>query len=93
MKILTKWLTVPASNDVREIEVAQLWYVRWQSRHGEYYDDTQKEMEAFPSRQAAEEFAESLRNAFALVRHTSGNKVTVRPSEGDLADKLFAFVR
>lgn len=82
MKIVTKWLTVPASNETREIEVAQLWEVRWKSRHGPYHSDVRPEVEAFPSRQAAEEFAESLRNAFDLVRHTSGTKVTVRQAGG-----------
>lgn len=89
MKITTKFLTVPASNETREIEVAELWEVRWRSRHGEYHADTQPEIEAFPSRKAAEEFAESLRCAFDLVRHTSGNQVTVRRAGGSVIGKLF----
>ncbi len=91
MKILTKWLTVPSTNETREIEVAQLWEVRWQSRQGEYGHDTRPEMEAFPTRQAADEFAEALRSAFALVRHTSGHTVTVTESGGGRHRNLLAF--
>lgn len=91
MKIFTKLLTVLVSNETREIEVAQLWEVRWQSRHGEYSMDVRPEIEAFPTRQAAEEFAESLRNAFDLVRHTSGTNVTVKEAGGSLGSKIFAF--
>jgi hypothetical protein len=93
MKILTKFLTVPASNEVREIEVAQLWEVRWTSRDGSYSGETQPEMEGFPSRQAAEEFAESLRNAFALIRTTAENKVTVRAAGGGRVSQLFTGTR
>ncbi len=91
MKIFTKFLTVPTSNETREIEVAQLWEVRWESRHGEYSNDTRPEMEAFPTRQTAEEFAEALRNAFDIVRHTSGHKVTVREAGGGAPRNALAF--
>jgi hypothetical protein len=80
MKVFTKWLTVPESNDTQTIEVAQLWEVRWKSRHGEYSHDVRPEVEAFASEAQAEEFATALRNAFQLVRHTSGRKVIVSKS-------------
>lgn len=92
MNILTKWLTVPTSNETREIEVAQLWEVRWTSRHGEYSVCTQPEMEAFTTREAAEEYATSLRNAFDLIRHTGeGNHVSVRLASDGKRSKLFKF--
>lgn len=90
MKIITKLLSVPVSNEIREIEVAQLWEVRWTSRNGEYSSDTRPEMEAFPTQEAAGDFAESLRNAFALVRHTSGTRVTVSKSGQGVIGKFLA---
>jgi hypothetical protein len=69
MKIFLKKLTVPATNETKEIEVAQLWEVRWTSRHGEYSHSVEPELEAFPSKEAAEEFATSLRNAFDLLHY------------------------
>lgn len=77
MKIFTKLLTVPVSNETKEIEVAQLWEVRWTSRYGGYASDTRPEVEAFPTLDKAEAFADALRKAFALVRHTQGNIVKV----------------
>ena len=34
MNLLRKWLKVPASNETKEIEVAQTWEVRWHSLKG-----------------------------------------------------------
>lgn len=78
MKWFTKPITVPASNETKTIDAVQLWEVRWTSRHGAFSTDTRPEMEGFPTEAEAEAFATSLRNAFTLVRHTSGTKVTVR---------------
>jgi hypothetical protein len=69
--------TVPVSNDTKEIDVVQLWEVRWYSRYGEWNGNTKPEIECFTSEKDAEEFAKSLKNAFNLIRHTSGTKVTV----------------
>lgn len=73
----TKKIEVPASNEIKEVDAIQLWEVRWTSRHGGFSGDTKPEMEAFPSQIQAEEFAQALRNAFKLIKHTSGNNVTV----------------
>ena len=78
MKLTFKWLTAPFTNQTREVEAVQMWNVRWQSRNGEYTDDTQPELEAFPTEAQAQEFATALRNAFALIRYTSGTRVSVR---------------
>lgn len=72
-----KWLTTPFSNKTRQVEVPRLWYVRWQSRHGDYYVDTRPEMEAFTTEQLAIDFADSLRAAFRLVRHKGADKVSI----------------
>ena len=75
-----KKLTVPETNDTIEIESIQLWKVQWTSRYGEFSGHTSQEFEAFTSEREANDFAESLRNAFKLIRHTSGNTVTVTKS-------------
>jgi hypothetical protein len=76
-----KKLTVPLTNKTKEVEAVQLWEVRWTSRHGEYSSDTRPEMEAFTSPEAAHEFADALKNAFKLLRHTSGDTIVVRKAE------------
>jgi hypothetical protein len=74
MKLTFKWLTVPFTNWTREVEAVQLWEVRWESRHGQYNDDTQPEMEAFTTETAAQEFATALRNAFKRGTWSRGSK-------------------
>lgn len=76
-----KWLTVPWSNKTKKIQAVQMWEVRWQSRYGQYYSDTRPELECFPSRQEAEAFANSLENAYRLIRHTSGVRVELTKSK------------
>ena len=68
---------VPASNETVLVDAVRLWEVRWKGRNGQGHYDTYPELEAFVTREAAEAFATSLRNAFALIRHTSGIAVTV----------------
>ena len=70
--------TVPTSNDTKEIDVVQTWEVRWRSRHGGYSSDTRDEMEIFTDEQVAKDFVKALNNAFKLIRHTSGDTVTMK---------------
>lgn len=77
-KLTVKQTEVPASNEVKTIENVQLWYVGWISRDGDASWNTNKETEAFTSEQEANDFAQSLRNAFKLLRHTSNTRVVVR---------------
>lgn len=81
MKWFTKKIEVPTSNSTELVDAVQLWEVRWRSRHGDYYADTQQEMEAFPSEVEAQRFAIALKNAFKLLRHTSGCHVSVKKAE------------
>lgn len=69
--------SVPETNDTKEIEVVQLWYVRWESRHGSYSFDTKKEMEGFTSEAEAREFAASLNAANKLLKNTNFKQATV----------------
>lgn len=72
-----KIIEIPVSNEVKEQEAVQLWYVSWTSRNGRYYSDTNKEIEAFTSEEAALNFRQSLKNAFKLIKHTSENEVYI----------------
>jgi hypothetical protein len=75
---ISKWITVPASNETKQVPAVQLWEVRWTSRYDVYSHSTRPEMEAFPTEAEAQAFATALRNAFELIRHTSGARVEVR---------------
>lgn len=79
---MKKWLIAPATNEVKKVEVVKLWYVRWTSRHGSFHSEVRQEVEAFPSFAAAEEFAEALRSAFKLVRHSDKAETHVSVGEG-----------
>jgi len=81
MKVSLKWLTVPFTNDTKQVETVQLWQVRWMSRYDEYSFATRPEMEAFTSEVEADAFALSLKRAFDLIKHTSGNYVTVQKAQ------------
>lgn len=72
-----KLLTVPQTNETTQIEVVQLWTVRWVSRNGPYSGDLRQEVEAFTSEADATAFKQSLENAFQLLRHTSGTTVII----------------
>lgn len=72
-----KWLTVPQSNETKQVEAVQLWEVRWESRHGPATWETRPELETFTSESSAQEFAQALRNAYRLIRHTSGAHVSI----------------
>ena len=76
-KLLLKKLWVPASNEMIAVDAVQLWEVRWTSRFGSFSTDTRPEMEVFPSEADANNFAESLKQAFKLTRVTADNHVTV----------------
>jgi hypothetical protein len=57
------------------------WKVEWQSRDGMFFDNVHQEMEIFPDHDSAQEFAQSLREAFQHLRITKHGKVTVSKNE------------
>jgi len=61
----------------QSVEIFECWEVRWQSRHGAFSHDTVPEIRVFPKRKDAEDFKAALEDAFKLIKHTSGNRVTV----------------
>ncbi len=84
-QFIVKLLNVPVSNETKQIEVAQLWEVRWWSRNGWSMSEDnpshvscRQEVETFLTAREAEAFATSLRNAFDILKYTgSGRKVFV----------------
>jgi hypothetical protein len=77
VKITFKKLIKPKSNATHEVDAVRLWYVTWTSRYGKYSIHTTKEIEAFASKQDALDFANSIKCAFSLIRHTSETSVSV----------------
>lgn len=73
---LFKKILVPSKQN-QELTAYETWAVRWRSRNGRYSSDIRDEMELFTSKEDAEKFATALREAFKLIRHTSGDKVEV----------------
>ena len=69
------------SGDKKELTALENWSVRWTSRYGEFSGHTQAECEFFLSEEEANHFAEQLREAFKLIRHTSLNKVEVKKTK------------
>jgi len=69
-----KKLEVPLIKHV-DVEAIQLWQVEWKSRYEDYSYAIKDEFEVFTSEEHAKEFAEALRAAFKLIRHTYGNEV------------------
>jgi len=59
------------------VDVIETWEVRWYSRHGEYLRDTKPEVRLFPSKEGAKSFSNALSDAFKLIKHTSGNSITI----------------
>jgi hypothetical protein len=80
MKWFRKDVSAPSGEKVT-LEGVQLWMVRWTSRYGEYHGNVQSEAAAFTTQEDAEHFAQSLRDAFELIRHTSQAYVEVEPQQ------------
>jgi hypothetical protein len=68
------------TGETKELIAMENWSVRWYSRSGPFYTDTRKECEIFISKEDAEHFAEQLKAAFKLIKHTSGDSVIVEKS-------------
>lgn len=71
-----KKIEVP-NGDKETLTAYETWFVRWRSRHGEFSNDTKDECEVFLTKEDAEKFATRLKEAFKLIKHTSGTNVTV----------------
>jgi len=66
---------------VKEVAAVKVWVIEWTSRNGSYAGNVEQQFQAFFTKDDAEMFAQSLRDAFNLIKHTSGNEVEVREQE------------
>lgn len=60
-----------------QVDVAEVFEVRWQSRHGEFSYATRPEIRVFAKEKDAISFRDALRDAFRLIKHTSGTEVSI----------------
>jgi hypothetical protein len=68
---------VPKTNETKQVDAVKLWIVQWRSISNSYTDDDQychvaKNVEicAFTTKQLADDFVLSLKNAMALLKDT-----------------------
>jgi hypothetical protein len=59
------------------VDVWEAWEVRWTSRYGAFASDTKPEMKIFTTEEDANQFADALRDAFKLIKTTSGTGVSI----------------
>lgn len=71
-----KVIQVP-SGSTTPIEAACTWTVEWTSRFNAYSTGLRKEFEVVFSEEDAIKLKDSLKEAFKLIRHTSGNIVCI----------------
>jgi len=79
MKFL-KNILIP-NGEKEEVKVYGSWFVEWKSRHDEYAGNVKPEAILFITKEEAVKFANQLKEAFKLIKHTSGNEVTIRGNE------------
>ena len=77
MFLFKKKVETVKDSEIIEVDAVKTWKVRWQSRHGEYKSDTLPEVEVFLSEYEALQFAQDLKSAFKIIRHTSGDEIKV----------------
>lgn len=77
----TKKTQVPVSNETHEVDAIVTWSVKWKSRYGEFMGEVTEECETFIDESVAKEFKTSLDNAYKLLKHTSGTRVTLTSNE------------
>lgn len=63
-----KLLNIPFGS--KTVEAVETWEVRWISRHGSFNSDTRPQIEVFTDETSAKEFANALKEAFKLIKHT-----------------------
>lgn len=81
MNWFKKIINAPTGETV-ELEGIRTWTVRWESKINNYpYTKRRPEVQMFTNANDANHFAQSLRDAFKLIRHTAESEVTVEVQE------------
>lgn len=77
MNWFRKQINAPSGETV-SLDGLVTWTVRWTSKTGDYpYTVKRAEVQAFTNEADAQHFAQSLRDAFSLLRHTAESRVDV----------------
>lgn len=77
MKFTLKKIEIPTEETI-EVESIQSWSVTWYRRYDIFSGSTTECKEFFFTEENAESFAKALRDAYKLLRHTSGTDVKVK---------------
>ena len=92
MNWIMKWLTVPLSNQTTTVEVPDMWEVRWSGGswdsfigQPQHFWKRREHVEVFLEQAQADAFADSLMNAFRLLRLKGYQRVRVRQSSTEPA--------
>lgn len=81
MKFISKINSIFGVKKVKNVQGAEIYTVSWMSRFGDYSSDTNRVYKAFLTKEDAEEFAQSLRDAHKLLRNTNSIKITITKQE------------
>jgi hypothetical protein len=68
--MIFKKIKVPNKFCEIDLIAIEMWEVRWDSRHGKYFDDNKEEVETFTCKEDAQIFKEALEAAFKLLRYS-----------------------
>lgn len=77
MNFLPKLNALFSVQKVKEVNGAQLWVVSWDARIGEYHSDRKRVAKAFLLEEDANQFADSLKKAQALLQNTNNINITI----------------
>ena len=61
----------------KEVDGAHVWMVSWNSRTGNYSSDIKRVAKAFLFEEDAKQYAESLKQAHALLQNTNDLKINI----------------
>ena len=59
----------------KTLKAVELWEVRWDRRTGPWHGNIEEQVRVFTSEEEAKEFKTALKDAYKLLKHTSGTGV------------------
>lgn len=81
MKFISKINSIFGVKKVKNVQGAEIYSVSWLSRFGDFHSETKPVYKAFLTKEDAEEFAQSLRDAHKLLQNTNSIKITITKQE------------
>jgi hypothetical protein len=77
MSFLPKLNALFSVQKVKEVDGAHVWIVSWNARTGDYSHDINRVAKAFLLEEDANQFAESLQQAQALLQNTNNLRIKI----------------